>query len=203
MTKPTKWPESQWSLGIRANAQVDLRLHWAHVSFCWVCLVAAQIYTASHNAIYLVLALLAWTCWMKNQSTRYSLWGWGMVTNDLCITFGLFIVILGIKKKINGFFTAEKAQNQNCYWWHDQMTLIHQDLWWGKLVPSRYKRSELSNRVFCTFSSRKESICKWFPISNSLGETALVNVSISKWGLKCQRVMLSDMPIKLGGQGHS
>ena len=27
-------------------------------------------------------------------------------------------------------------------------------------VPSPYKRSELSNRVFCSFSSRKESICK-------------------------------------------
>ena len=75
------------------------------------------------------------------------------------------------------------------------MTIIHQDLWWGKLVPSPYKRSELSNRVFCSFSSRKESICKWIPISNSLGkEAALVNVSISKGGLKCQRVVISDMP---------
>ena len=73
--------------------------------------------------------------------------------------------------------------------------IIHQDLWWGKLVPSPYKRSELSNRVFCSFSSRKESICKWIPISNSLGkEAALVNVSISKGGLKCQRVVISDMP---------
>ena len=86
-------------------------------------------------------------------------------------------------------------QNQNCYWWHVQMTIVHQDLWWGKLVPSSYQRSELSNRVFCSFSSRKESICEWIPISNSLGEeTALVNVSISKGGLKCQRVMISDMP---------
>ena len=34
-------------------------------------------------------------------------------------------------------------KNQNCYWWHVQMTIIHQDLWWGKLVPSPYKRSEL------------------------------------------------------------
>ena len=42
-------------------------------------------------------------------------------------------------------------QNQNCYWWHVQMTIIHQDLWWGKLVPSPYKRSELSNRVFCSW----------------------------------------------------
>ena len=85
-------------------------------------------------------------------------------------------------------------QNQNCYWWHVQMTIIHQDLWWGKLVPSPYKRSELSNRVFCSFSSRKESICKWIPISNSLGkEAALVNVSISKGGLKYQRVVISDM----------
>ena len=92
-------------------------------------------------------------------------------------------------------WTGNQNQNQNCYWWHVQMTIIHQDLWWGKLVPSPYKRSELSNRVFCSFSSRKESICKWIPISNSLGkEAALVNVSISKGGLKCQRVVISDMP---------
>ena len=86
-------------------------------------------------------------------------------------------------------------QNQNCYWWHVQMTIIHQDLWWGKLVPCPCKRSELSNRVFCYFSSRKESICKWIPITNSLGEeAALVNVSISEGGLKCQRVVISEMP---------
>ena len=89
----------------------------------------------------------------------------------------------------------KSLQNQNCYWWHVQMTIIHQDLWWGKLVPRPYKRSELGNRGFCPFSSRKESICKWIPISNSLGEeTALVNVSIIKGGLKCQRVVISDMP---------
>ena len=68
------------------------------------------------------------------------------------------------------------------------MTVIHQDLWSGKLVPSPYKRSELSNRVFCTFSGRKERTWKRIPISNSLGvgvgvggeRTAIVNVSISK-----------------------
>ena len=37
------------------------------------------------------------------------------------------------------------------------------------------------------------------PISNSLGEeTALVNVSISIADMKCQRVMLSDMPTDPG-----
>ena len=75
------------------------------------------------------------------------------------------------------------------------MTIIHQDLWSGKLVPSPYKRGKPSNRVFCTVSCRIERICKRIPISNSLGEeTALVNVSICKRGLKCQRVMLTDMP---------
>ena len=44
--------------------------------------------------------------------------------------------------------------------------IIYQDLWSGKLVPSPYKRSELDNRVFCTFSSRMERIWKWIPISN-------------------------------------
>ena len=102
--------------------------------------------------------------------------------------------VLGLAIKLN-YQNQNQNQNQNCYWWHVQMTIIHQDLWWGKLVPSPYKRSELSNRVFCSFSSRKESICKWIPISNSLGkEAALVNVSISKGGLKCQRVVISDMP---------
>ena len=36
-------------------------------------------------------------------------------------------------------------QNQNCHWSKRQ-----------SLVPSPYRRSELSNRVFCTFSSKKE-----------------------------------------------
>ena len=102
----------------------------------------------------------------------------------------------GIKMNENQslFYFLGRYQNQNCYWWHIQMTIIHQDLWSGKLVPSPYKRSELSKRIFGTFSSRKERICKWIPISNSLGEeTALVNVSISKGRLKCRRMMLSDM----------
>ena len=52
-----------------------------------------------------------------------------------------------------------------------------------------------SSRASVPFSSRKETICKGIPMCNSLGEeTALINVSISKGGLKCQRVMLSDMP---------
>ena len=54
------------------------------------------------------------------------------------------------------FSQKNPGQNQNCYWWYVQVTIIHQDLWSGKLVPSPCKRSELSNRVFCTFSSRKE-----------------------------------------------
>ena len=110
--------------------------------------------------------------------------------NSLCM--GSFIVTHDFRAYTlyielrNGNGVRNDNQNQNCYWWHVQMTIIHQDLWWGKLVPNPYKRSELSNRVFCTFSSRKESIYKWIPTSNSLGEeTALVNVSISKWGFKC------------------
>ena len=81
------------------------------------------------------------------------------------------------------------------YWWHVQMSIIHKDLWSGKLVPSHYKRSKLSHRVLCTFSNRNERTYKWIPISNSLWEeTALVNVNISKAALKGQKVMLSDMP---------
>ena len=80
------------------------------------------------------------------------------------------------------------------YLW-SQLTYLDQilcvaSLGWGK----GWREVNLAT-VFCTFSSRKERIDKWIPISNSLGEeTALVNVSISKGCLKCQRVMLSDMP---------
>ena len=135
---------------------------------------------------------------------------WGMLVNSF--NWGGFVkdlywYLLVVVFLSNLYATLTPAimgrhqnQNQNCYWWHVQMTIIHQDLWWGKLVPCPYKRSELSNRVFCSFSSRKESICKWIPISNSLGEeAALVNVSISKGGLKCQRVVISDMPYWGGG----
>ena len=121
------------------------------------------------------------------QTSIYRTWTSGLDGSSSYLLRGFWL------DTISGWNWAN--QNQNCYWWHVQMTIIHQDLWWGKLVPSPYKRSELSNRVFCSFSSRKESICKWIPISNSLGkEAALVNVSISKGGLKCQRVVISDMP---------
>ena len=90
-------------------------------------------------------------------------------------------------------------QNQNCYWWHVQMTIIHQDLWWGKLVPSPYKRSELSNRVFCSFSSRKESICtsRYTPLK--LTEIIPSHTHVSEWafdlvftGLTHTRVILRN-----------
>ena len=118
----------------------------------------------------------------------------------ITITFSVSLGLLGSDnlpkaEKERYWLVGIQNQNQNCYWWHVQITIIHQDLWWGKLVPSPYKGSELSNRVFCSFSSRKERICKWIPISSSLGEeAALVNISISKGGLKCQRVVISDMP---------
>ena len=131
----------------------------------------------------LIFLLFSWmtTCLGKSCSPR--------VPFVNCCQFMYLVLFLWVLR------AGYQNQNQNCYLWHVQMTIIHQDLWWGKLVPSPYKRSELSNRVFCSFSSRKESICKWIPISNSLGkEAALVNVSISKGGLKWQRVVISDMP---------
>ena len=103
--------------------------------------------------------------------------------NDTCVS--VCFASFWASEKVN---TALKTNGT-------QMIIIHQDLWSGKLVSSPYKSRKLSNRVFCTFSSRKEIICKWIPISNSLGEEiTLVSVSISKGGLKHQRVMLSDMP---------
>ena len=63
-------------------------------------------------------------------------------------------------------------------------------------TSANFKKSNtqiFSNKDF--FSHQLIVCCKWIPISNSLGEeTALVNVSISKGHLNCQRLMLSDMP---------
>ena len=56
------------------------------------------------------------------------------------------------------------------------------------------ERTNLSLRIDCIFSSRNERICKRIRISNSMGETALLNISISKGGLIRQRMMVPDMP---------
>ena len=43
-------------------------------------------------------------------------------------------------------------------------------------------------------AERRESVSEFQSLIVWGQESALVNVSISKGGLKCQRVMLSDMP---------
>ena len=47
MTKPTKWhvrpAKTQISLAIRADAQADQRLHWAHMPFGWFCHALAHM----------------------------------------------------------------------------------------------------------------------------------------------------------------
>ena len=43
-------------------------------------------------------------------------------------------------------------------------------------------------------ADRRESVSEFQSLIVLGDETALVNVNISKGGLKCQRVMLSDMP---------
>ena len=51
------------------------------------------------------------------------------------------------------------SANQNCSLVIRTNTIIQQDLWLGRLVPSRYKRCKLSNWIFCILRSRdKESV---------------------------------------------
>ena len=59
----------------------------------------------------------------------------------VCITWGakIFQAIVRIRIRID-------------YWWNTETTIIHQDLWLGKLVPSSHQRSEFSNTILCNFS---------------------------------------------------
>ena len=59
------------------------------------------------------------------------------------------------------------------------MIFIHQDLWYGKLVPNSHQRCKPSHTILCTFRRGNNRIWKGIPISNCLREEwALVNVSL-------------------------
>ena len=73
------------------------------------------------------------------------------------------------------------------YWWNAETTIIHQDLWLGKLVPCSHQRSE--------FSRWDQRIGADIPIPDSLGEEpTFVNIRLSNGGLKCLRVLVSTTP---------
>ena len=75
------------------------------------------------------------------------------------------------------------------------MIFIHQDLWYGKLVPSSHQRGKPSHTILCSFSRGNDRIWKGIPISDCLREEwALVNVSSCSGGLKSQWVMISTVP---------
>ena len=75
------------------------------------------------------------------------------------------------------------------------MTIIHQKLWYGKLVPTSHQRDKPSHTILCTFSGGNNRIWKDVPISYCLRESwALVNVSSCSEGLESQWVMISTAP---------
>ena len=71
-------------------------------------------------------------------------------------------------------------------------TIIHQDLWLGKLVPSPHKKVNLVTESTAHSEAEiRESVKR----SNSLGEeTGLVYISPSHWDLECQGVMIPGTP---------
>ena len=85
------------------------------------------------------------------------------------------------------------------------MTVIHQDLWNGKLVPSSHQRGKPSHNILCSFSRGDDRTWKGIPISDCLKEEwALVNVRFCSgvwkvnewwflliWGIKSSVGMLA------------
>ena len=53
LSYPLSVQRSLWS--VRADAQADLKLRWAHMSFCWFCRAAAQI-------VYCKYLVRIWSC---------------------------------------------------------------------------------------------------------------------------------------------
>ena len=56
------------------------------------------------------------------------------------------------------------------------MTFIHQDLWYGKLVPCSRQKGKPGHTILCTFNRGNNQIWKGIPIFDCLREEwALVN----------------------------
>ena len=71
------------------------------------------------------------------------------------------------------------------------ITFIHQDLWYGKLVPSTHLKGKPSHTILCAFSRSNHRIWKGIPISDCLREEwTHVNVSSCSGGFKSQWFLL-------------
>ena len=87
--------------------------------------------------------------------------------------FGL--IHLGI-----GMFASESESESDVLLVIRLMAFIHQDLWYGKLIPSSHQRRKPNHTILCTFNRGNDWIWKGIPISDCLrAEWALVNVSLS------------------------
>ena len=72
------------------------------------------------------------------------------------------------------------------YWWNAETTIIYQDLWLGKLVPSSHQRSDFSNTIIYIFSRWDQRIWQYIPIPDCLVEEAtFINICISNGDLLC------------------
>ena len=66
------------------------------------------------------------------------------------------------------------------YWWNAETTIIHQDMWLGKLVPSSHQRRAFNNTILYNFSRWDQRIREDISIPDSLGEEAtFINICIS------------------------
>ena len=72
------------------------------------------------------------------------------------------------------------------FWCNAETTIIHQDLWLGKLVPSSQQRANLATQFSATSADEIRKIGEDISIPDSLGEeTTFINICISNGGLKC------------------
>ena len=102
---------------------------------------------------------------------------------------------VGRRLDILKYYPAVIVRIRIDYWWNAETTIIHQDLWLEKLIPSSHQRSEFNNTILCIFSRWDQSIGEDNPIADFVGEEAtFINIYISNGGLKCLCVLISSMP---------
>ena len=76
------------------------------------------------------------------------------------------------------------------------MTIPHQGIGQGRLVPSSHKGSKFRYTIVRQFRRGDERIREDIPVPDTLGkETFLVGIYISRGNLKDQRVLISAAPV--------
>ena len=106
----------------------------------------------------------------------------GCISNDWCIKY----VSVCFTNSQCSIKSSWKSESEFLLMIH-QMMFIHQDLWYGKLVPSSHQSGKSSHTILCTFSRGNNQFWKSIPISNGLREElAFVNISSCSGGLKSQ-----------------